>query len=136
MTLPRQKFREAIFLALFGLDSGGDEEGLGPVLMHELRITKKHVKEAITLAREILSLTATFDKRIASASTAYDFERIGRVEKNILRLGLFEMALLPPPVAISEALRLAKKFAAPESTSFINAILDNLLKHASQQTPI
>jgi N utilization substance protein B len=53
------------------------------------------------------------------------------VERNLLRLGAYEIYFsksVPPKVAISEAVRLARKFASSESANFINAILDALYK--------
>ena len=129
MTLPKQKFREAAFVALFSLDSGTEsQEHLVKLLMHELKISMKNSWEALRFAEEVLKVSDELDEKIAKASNAYEFERIPNVEKNILRLALFEMKDLPGPVAISEAIRLSRKFSTAESGSFVNAILDNLLK--------
>ena len=71
------------------------------------------------------------DEQIGKASIEYAFDRIQVVERNILRLGLYEILFddeVPPKVAISEAIRLARKFGTPEAASFINAILDNIYK--------
>ena len=69
---------------------------------------------------------------IAKTSHAYEFERIQTVERNILRLAVFEIffdnGTVPPKVALAEAMRLARKFSTYESTSFINAILDAIYK--------
>src|SRR5690606_29501809 len=59
------------------------------------------------------------------------FERIPRVERNILRLAVFELLhdpSVPPTVAIAEAIRLTRKFATPEAATFINAVLDAIFK--------
>lgn len=129
MTIPKQKQREAIFLALFSMDGGSDdEEKLVALLMQELKMTMKNVYEALQHAKEVYLVKDELDEKITRASTAYEFDRIPRVEKNILRLALFEMKALPGPIAISEAIRLTRKFSTAESGSFVNAILDNLLK--------
>lgn len=68
---------------------------------------------------------------ITEHSTSYEFERIPRIERNVLRLGVYEIMYdsdIPPKVAIAEAIRLTRKFATPESATFVNAILDSILK--------
>lgn len=132
MTVPRQKFREAVFLALFGLDSEALEPLLVELIMEQLKMTKKNVYEALKEAAKIKESFASIDESIRLASTAYDFERIPQVERNILRLGVFEMQSLPPAVAMSEAMRLAEKFSTKEAASFVNAIMDHIHKHANR----
>ena len=74
------------------------------------------------------------DQSITTHSKEYEFDRIPRVEKNLIRLGVFEMKYskeTPPKVAISEAIRLARKFATHESAKFVNAILDAIYKEST-----
>lgn len=131
MAMPRQKFREAVFLALFGLTSGASEPYLVSLLMEQLQMTKKHVYEALKAAAQITCNLEAIDEKIRQASTSYDFERIPQVERNILRLGVAEMGSLPPAIAISEALRLTRKFSTVEATAFINAVMDHISRHAT-----
>lgn len=132
MTLPKQKFREIVFLALFSMDMGNEDESeIVELIMEELKVTKKQGHDGYRRALEIFQKREDLDTRITEASTAYEFERIPSVERNVLRLGLYEMLVdeeLPDLVAIAEAIRLSRKFSTPESSSFVNAILDNLLK--------
>ena len=61
----------------------------------------------------------------------YDIDRIHSVERNVLRLGIYELFFdpeIPPKVAIAEAIRMSKKFGTPESVSYVNAIMDNIYK--------
>jgi N utilization substance protein B len=71
---------------------------------------------------------------IAETSKEYELNRIPRVERNLLRLGAYEICYsdVPPKVAINEAVRLTKKFATDESGNFINAILDAIFKKKSE----
>lgn len=134
MSLPQQKFREIVFQLLYSDDiSRPDEEDMIPLLMGELAVTKKSVKTAQERVRAILGKQQEIDTLIKEASVSYAFERIPSVERNILRLGVFELLFddeTPPKVAITEAMRLARKFSSPESATFINAILDNLYKRS------
>lgn len=130
MTLPKKKFREAAFLALYSLDSGAaPDTKLVHFLMEVEKMSMKNVYEALRYAEEAYKETAELDEMIRKASQSYEFERIASVERNVLRLALFEMKTIPAPVVIAEAIRIVRKYASPESGSFVNAILDNLYKH-------
>lgn len=132
MSLPPQKFREMVFQMLFCCEfSGSEEEDVAAMLMHELKVTKKMALAAYGRVQAVLEKLPEIDARIASTSSEYQFERISRIEKNILRLGLFELLYdesLPEKVSIAEAVRLCRKFGTPESSHFVNAILDSVYK--------
>ena len=73
----------------------------------------------------------TLDGYIAIASEHWKISRITYVDRNILRVGIYEMLYseeVPPKVAIDEALELAKKFGAEDSKDFVNGILDRVLR--------
>lgn len=138
MPLPPQKFREAVFQILYSydFDSGSDE--IIPLMMEELKTTRRAMTDAHTRVNEAISKFPEIDPLITSASTEYTFERISRVEKTILRLGLFELLFdpsVPPKVAIAEAIRLCRKFGTPESSQFVNAILDGVFKKNDAPVP-
>ena len=76
------------------------------------------------------------DRYIAEASEHWKMSRITYVDKNILRVAVFEMLYsleVPPKVAIDEALELAKKFGSEDSKDFINGVLDRILKDHYKQ---
>lgn len=130
MPVPQQKQREIIFQMLYSFDlAQGDEEAVLPLLMKELAVTKRVVREAQERVHAIQEKSVTIDALIAGTSQSYDFARIQKIERNILRLALFELLYdpsIPPKVAIAEAIRLARKFGTPEAANFINAILDTI----------
>lgn len=133
MALPPQKFREIVLQILYSQDFAPDqEEEMIPFMMHELKVTKRIMVEAHARMRQVLAHLEPIDAAIRAASTEYSFERISRVERTILRLGLFEILFdsksLSPKVAIAEAIRLCRKFGTPESADFVNAILDRVYK--------
>lgn len=70
--------------------------------------------------------TAEIDQRISAHSAHWRIGRMPAVDRNILRLAIYEMLLenTPAPVVIDEALELARKFAGEESVPFINGVLD------------
>lgn len=132
MPLPIQKFREILFQLLYSCDVGNPlEKDMIPLIMKEVSVTKKTVKEAQARVNLIIEKLPTIDSIIGHTCTSYSFERIQNVEKNILRIGTYELLFddqIPPKVAIAEAIRLARKFGSPESAAFINALLDNVYK--------
>jgi transcription antitermination protein NusB len=69
---------------------------------------------------------AEVDAVISSKSEHWRIERMPVVDRNILRMAVFEMQELrtPPPVVIDEALELARQFSNDESVPFINGVLD------------
>lgn len=132
MSLPQQKFREIVFQLLYSYDiSKTTDEEMISLLSAELAVTKKAVRTAMERVLLIISKIPEIDKLISQIALQYNFERIQSVERNILRLGTFELFFddaIPPKVAIAESIRLARKFGSPEAASFVNAILDNLYK--------
>ncbi len=69
------------------------------------------------------------DERIARYCDNYEFRRIAPVDRNVLRLAIFEMLYrddIPPVVSINEAIELAKTFGGPDSGRFVNGILDRV----------
>ena len=138
MALPVQKFREMVFQMLFSWDSGlgCDEEDLVSMMMHELHVTHKFAREACCRTQAILLKKEELDEKIRSVSAEYQFERISMVEKNVLRLGVYELFYddsIQPKIALAEAIRLCRKFGSPEGSNFVNAILDCIYKGSSQE---
>ena len=69
------------------------------------------------------------DKKISKYAANWQLERMAFVDRNIMRLGCFELLHrqdIPPKVAINEAVELAKKYSGVESGKFVNAILDQI----------
>lgn len=131
MAIAQQKFREILFQLLFSQNfTSLEEEEISDLLMQQLKVTRKVMKEAHEKCKEIFAKTEEIDQLIVRFCKSYDFQRISEVEKSILRLGLFELCYsestsrVPPKVAIAEAIRLTRKFATAESAGFVNAILD------------
>lgn len=69
------------------------------------------------------------DQKISKYAANWQLERMAFVDRNIMRLGCFELLFredIPPKVAINEAVELAKKYSGLESGKFVNAILDQV----------
>lgn len=122
------KSSEAVFQILFAFEmSGHCDEELISVIMQQLELSKRKTKELFDKACLVWQQHKEIDKIITERSKDYDFDRIGLVEKSILRVTLFEMEQdkeKPLVVWIKEAMRLAKKFSTPHAAKYVNAILD------------
>jgi N utilization substance protein B len=79
----------------------------------------------------VSDVVASLDDEISQAADNWRLDRIGIIERNILRLALREMdeAEVPPRVTISEAIRLAHWFAGAQSPSFVNGVLDGIARN-------
>src|SRR5438105_6160941 len=82
------------------------------------------------------------DDRILGYTENYEFRRISAVDRNVLRLAIYEMLYrddIPPVVSINEAIEVAKTFGGAESGRFVNGILDrvrkDLTRPAREPTP-
>ncbi len=82
------------------------------------------------LARGVVAEQDWLDREIESAVEGWRLERMGIIEKNILRIALFELRNdpTPPRVVLDEAVRLAHWFAGPKAPAFVNGVLDALAR--------
>ncbi len=82
------------------------------------------------LLRGAVSRAAEADQLIRARAEHWRLERMSAVDRNILRLAVFELldAQIPAPVVIDEALEIARRFSGEESVQFINGVLDAVYK--------
>lgn len=83
------------------------------------------------LVQGVLEQKEAIDEFILKHSTHWKLSRMAAVDKNILRLAVFELKNcvdIPLKVALNEAIEIAKKFGSEESGSFINGVLDKIAK--------
>lgn len=132
MSIPPQKMREIVLQLLYSLEGGlCNQDATVTLICGELAIGKQHVYRALERVRTIQTHTASIEAVIAEHSPSYAFGRIQSVERNILRLGVFELlhdSTVPPKVAISEAMRLTRKFSTHAASAFVNAVLDAIYR--------
>jgi transcription antitermination protein NusB len=81
---------------------------------------------AVAIAEEVDSI----DAELLQAAENWRMSRIGAVERNILRLGIYELrhGEVPPKVAIDEAVRLAHWFGGARAAKFVNGVLDGVAR--------
>ncbi|MBZ4659033.1 MAG: nusB [Desulfacinum sp.] len=96
----------------------------------EPRAFAKLLVEGVCLHRDAI------DERLADASENWRVERMSPVDRNILRIALYEMFHrddIPPRVSINEAIELAKRFGTEDSRAFVNGVLDRLYQMKQQE---
>ena len=78
------------------------------------------------LAAGVIAHMGELDAQVARAAEHWRMERIATIERNILRLGIYELEWgdVPAKVAIDEAIRLAHWFGGPRAAGFVNGVLD------------
>jgi transcription antitermination protein NusB len=82
------------------------------------------------LAADVSSRAAELDQRISEFSRGWPADRLGALERNILRIGIVELERgeVPAEVAIDEAVHLAKRFASPDAAKLVNGILGAIVR--------
>ena len=134
----RRRAREVVLQMLYQLEASGQEPlrvvesyrssfGEGPFPDDFARDT------FLEVADKVLAL----DETIVSASDNWRLVRMSLVDRNILRLGVFELRFrpdTPPRVAINEAVELAKRFGTEDSAAFVNGVLDRIARDLGRIT--
>ena len=83
----------------------------------------------VTLVRGVVAHQSEIDALVAGAAQGWSLERMPAVDRNVLRLGVFEMLHVedvPDAVAISEAMNLVRDLSTDESPSFVNGVLGSI----------
>jgi transcription antitermination protein NusB len=85
------------------------------------------------LAEGVLAKAAELDERISAAAIGWPADRLGAVERNVLRVALFELDRGDPPVEVvlDEAVRLSKRYASEDAAKLVNGILGRIVREAA-----
>ncbi len=88
---------------------------------------------ASSLARAVADEASALDDRITAASTEWPADRLGTLERNVLRIGVYELeeGTVPAEVAINEADVLAKRYATEDAGRLVNGILGQIRREAA-----
>jgi transcription antitermination protein NusB len=128
----RREGREAAVQLLFHWDlnvrKALDETALAG--FWQLRAANQATKDFATrVANGVIAAQEAIDEKITRYTANYELKRISAVDRNILRMAIYEMLFcndVPPIVAINEAIDIAKKFGTEESGKFVNGVLDRV----------
>jgi N utilization substance protein B len=123
----RSQAREAVAGLLYAYQSGNQNiEKFAKEMLDEKKIRNKQQEFAMTLFEGVIKNIETIDKKIISNLKGWEFEKLGDMEKALLRLATFEILYseVDRAVVINEAVELSKKFCTEQSPKFINGVLD------------
>jgi N utilization substance protein B len=126
----RSTAREAALQMLYAIDVTGDAaEGAIRDFWREMpgdAEGRAYADEVVRGVREKLDYT---DQQIRAASANWRLERMTRVDRNVLRLGAWELLFrpdIPRAVILDEAVEIAKRYGSEDSGSFVNGVLDRV----------
>lgn len=136
MKRDRRRARNLALQALYEIDCVGHPAA---------QVIARHIQENATLGNEAagflermvvgtLESIPAFDRLIAECAPEWPVEQLAVVDRNILRLALWEFAIsgeTPLKVAINEAVELAKRFGSDSAPRFINGVLGSLAERES-----
>jgi N utilization substance protein B len=118
----RRQGRRTAFILLYQWDLTG--QPLASLFEGEVDEFARETAEAVAARAEEL------DRRIDEAAEEWTVDRLGAPERNILRIGVYELETgrVPPEVAINEAVELAKKYASDDAGRLVNGILGRIAR--------
>jgi len=126
----RRKARVLALQALYEVDSAGhDVEEVITHLLAEEGLSEENVAFARELVSGVIQNKEEIDHTIQSFAPAWPIEQLPIVDRNVLRLAIFEILLdnkVPVKVAINEAVELAKMFGSDNSPKFVNGVLGSV----------
>jgi N utilization substance protein B len=125
--------REAALKMLFGLEATEAEvDGAIALYWREFGGDPEARPYADEAVRGVLEKRAELDETIRLASEHWRIERMTRVDRNVLRLGSWELLYkseVPRSVILDEAVELAKRYGSEESSAFVNGVLNQIAEN-------
>ncbi|MDD5246521.1 MAG: transcription antitermination factor NusB [Candidatus Omnitrophica bacterium] len=129
----RTQAREFALQILYQMDICRQDHQAAIDNFWQMRLKEETEKEIMDFSSQLVQGVAEnlekIDKKISEYATNWRLERMAYVDRNILRLGSYELLFredIPPKVSINEAVELAKKFSSQEASKFVNGILDKI----------
>jgi len=126
----RRKVRALALKVLYEVDSvGHDLDETVTRLLAEGELSEENTAFARELVSGVIQNREAIDRNIQNFAPAWPIEQIPVVDRNILRLAIFEILLdnkVPVKVAINEAVELAKTFGSGSSSKFVNGVLGSV----------
>jgi N utilization substance protein B len=133
----RRKARVIALQALYEVDSvGHDIESALAHFLADGRLSEENAAFARGLVSGVIQNREEIDQHIKKFAPAWPVEQIPVVDRNILRLAIFEILLdnnVPIKVAINEAVELAKMFGSDSSPKFVNGVLGSVSTLATRK---
>ena len=138
----RSRAREVALQLLFQKDQNPKPVGRAAIerfAQDRLRKDWDAVRFCLKIYDEVLGNQAEIDKSIAATADNWRINRMLPVDRNLLRIGTYEMLHAdeptPPAVAIDEVIELARRFGSADSPGFVNGVLDKIVKKSQAAKP-
>ena len=126
----RRRARALALQALYEIDSAGrNSEEVITRLLADKRLSEDNITFIRELVEGIIQNKSELDENIKRFAPAWPVKQIPLVDRNILRLAIFELLFdnkVPGKVAINEAVELAKSFGSDNSARFVNGVLSSV----------
>lgn len=139
--MSRRRARFIVFQSLFELDFQSFKiKKLEPVNIFEENTEAMEDKDQVEFVKNlffgVLEKKDIIDSMIEKAAPEWPISQINMVDRNVLRLGIYELIFsdpnaVPPKVAINEAIEIAKSFGSDSSGRFINGVLGTVFREMS-----
>lgn len=123
--------RSRALQALYAWDMrGGDLTTVASGVWDDLAVAPDERRMAGRLVKRIADDGAALDSEIVAVTANWRLERLGAVERSVLRLAAAELSIesTPPRVVIQECVRLAERFGSEKSARFVNGVVDALAR--------
>jgi transcription antitermination protein NusB len=124
--------RSRALQALYAWDMRGQQnlERVAERMWDDLVVGPDERRVAAVLIHVIAGRQAELDRALADVTENWRMERIGAIERSVLRLAAAELSIgeTPPRVVLQEAIRLAERYGSPQSAKFVNGVLDALAR--------
>jgi N utilization substance protein B len=135
--LVRRQAREVVLKTLFAVELGRIDpaQTFGDVVA-EGALPVSGVEFAARLLDGVLARRPAIDELIAQHATEWRLDRLANIDRNILRLALYEMVYcpdIPTSVSINEAVELAKAYGEADSPKFINGVLGQVARNLKEE---
>ena len=132
----RRRARSLALQALYEIDvSGHKPADVVERLLVDEELPKDIIKFILAIVTGVIDNKDTLDQRIREHAPAWPIEQLPVIDRNILRLAIFEILIdnkVPVKVAINEAVELAKTFGADRSSKFVNGVLGSISTSVSK----
>jgi N utilization substance protein B len=128
----RGRARALQALYAWDLRAGADLAKIAVRVWDDLAISPEERKFAGGIVRAVAASHESLDADLMAVTDNWRLERIGAIERSVLRLGAAELRCgdAPPRVVIQEAVRLAERFGSAASARFVNGVLDAYARRA------
>jgi len=129
-TETRARVRAIQALYAWDMRGGRDLERVAERVWDDLPVAPDVRKAAAVLIHVYAGRRADLDRELKAVTENWRMERLGAIERSVLRLAATELSIAetPPRVVLQESIRLAERFGTPQSARFVNGVLDALAR--------